>query len=169
MNIPHDWLVITFTDGFAIFTLLAIAFLIASAASDVWNRFTTDKDVPSYEKILEDVQYWKDMSNRYTDQAEFYSLECVRLQKELKEHCICAAVKDVHGNIMRGQRHSDCIQAILNRKSKPRKTSGSQGFITSTGRYINRVEGKKLQKEAGIASVDYDGYRGNKLYSEDLY
>lgn len=85
------------------------------------------------------------------------------------EICICAAVKDEYGNIIRGHRHGDCIQAILNRKRKPMKSPDAQGFITSKGRFVTREEGRKLQDNAGIKSADKDGYRGNTLFSEDLY
>ena len=44
-----------------------------------------------------------------------------------------------------------------------------QGFITSKNRYVSREEGRKLQDEAGIKSIDKDGYRYNTLFSEDLY
>lgn len=90
-------------------------------------------------------------------------------QEDTKEICICAAVKSVDGKIFRGQRHSDCMQAILSRHLEISEEMDSQGFITSTGRYVTRVEGRKLQEAAGIKSIDPDGYRGNTLYSEDLY
>lgn len=45
----------------------------------------------------------------------------------------------------------------------------SQGFITNRGRFVSRTEGRKLQDAAGIPSADREGYRGNTLFSEDLY
>lgn len=91
------------------------------------------------------------------------------IKHEPKEECICAAVLDEHHNIIRGHRHSDCIQAILNRDRKMLKEEGAQGFITSLGRYVNRELGRKLQDAAGIESVSEDGYMGKTLFSEDLY
>ena len=44
-----------------------------------------------------------------------------------------------------------------------------EGFITSRNRYVTRAEGLKLQLEAGIKSVDPEGYKVSQLYSEDLY
>ena len=83
--------------------------------------------------------------------------------------CICAAVITEDGTIIRGHRHSDCIESILRRNKKPSKTPDAQGFITSDNRFVNRTEGRKLQDAAGIRSKSVDGYMGNTLYSEDLY
>jgi hypothetical protein len=85
----------------------------------------------------------------------------------MKEICICAAVKDKQGNIWRGQRHGDCMIAIINAEREI--DNGSQGFMTSRNRFVDRHEGFKLQKEAGIKSVAIGGYRGEILFSEDLY
>ena len=85
------------------------------------------------------------------------------------EICICAAVKIEDGTIMRGQRHSDCLRSIWERKKKPATEVDAQGFITSTGRFVTRAEGRKLQDEAGIPSSDPEGYKGSTLFSEDIY
>lgn len=85
------------------------------------------------------------------------------------EICICAAVLAEDGTAMRGQRHSDCLGALRDRKKKPMLDPNAQGFITSLGRYVNRVEGRKLQDAAGIKSASPEGYMGNTLFSEDLY
>ncbi len=86
----------------------------------------------------------------------------------LKETCICAAVKDSTGYIWRGHRHGDCMVAALNAHRQP---TGEQGFMTSENRFVGREEGRRLQDAAGIesAAADGDGYRGNTLFSEDLY
>jgi len=49
------------------------------------------------------------------------------------------------------------------------KLDVEQGFVTSKNRYVSREEGRSLQEAAGIKSAGKDGYRGNTLYSEDLY
>ena len=87
----------------------------------------------------------------------------------MKEFCICAAVKDESGAVIRGHRHGDCFVAIQNRGGKISKSIDSQGFVTSKNRFVTREEGRKLQEKAGIKSADPDGYRGNTLFSEDLY
>lgn len=86
-----------------------------------------------------------------------------------QEICICAAVITENGLIIRGHRHSDCFSAILDRGLKHKPGENAQGFITSTGRFVTRKEGRKLQEEAKIISIDPDGYRSDELYSEDLY
>lgn len=86
----------------------------------------------------------------------------------MKEICICSAVKTEDGLIIRGHRHCDCLYKIYMMEKKPMKTHESQGFITSTNRFVDRVEGLRLQKEAGVESADPSGY-GRELYSEDLY
>ena len=94
--------------------------------------------------------------------------ECEKNTKVM-ETCICSAVIAENGKIIRGHGHSDCLSAILDRGLKPMKGEDAQGFITSFNRFVTREEGRKLQDLAGIKSVDCNGYRGNKLYSEDLY
>jgi hypothetical protein len=96
-----------------------------------------------------------------------------------KEICICAAVK-VGNRIWRGHRHGHAMQAMRDELSWEMTgkqmhdfyigdNKMEQGFITSENRYVGREEGRCLQDLAGIKSVDKDGYRGNTLFSEDLY
>lgn len=87
-----------------------------------------------------------------------------------KEICICAAIKDVDGIIYRGHRHADCISLAMECGKKLPFTGESkwQGFITSKNRFVNRYEGYELQIAAGIPSAS-GGYRGERLFSEDLY
>lgn len=87
-----------------------------------------------------------------------------------KEICICAAVLAEDGDIIRGHRHHDCFQAIESRHKKIMLKAEAQGFITSTGRYVDRKEGARLMREAGIKSRA--GFAFNEddiLVSEDLY
>ena len=83
-----------------------------------------------------------------------------------KEICICAAVKDNTGYIWRGHRHSDCI-FLIDQRNRHSKNS-DQGFVTSENRFVSREEGYQLQIAAGIPSHSGE-YRGERLYSEDLY
>lgn len=82
---------------------------------------------------------------------------------------ICAAVKTEDEEIIRGHRHSDCIQTIIRIGKKPSLQAEAQGFITSWGHFVTREEGRKLQDAAGIPSEDPNGYHGTTLFSEDLY
>jgi hypothetical protein len=87
------------------------------------------------------------------------------------EICICAAIKLRSGYIHRGHRHGDCIRGIVELNKNPEIkdlwTGHIQGFITSENRFVTREEGRKLQDKARIKSVE--GYRGETLFSEDLY
>ena len=84
------------------------------------------------------------------------------------EICICAAIQLTDGRIFRGHRHDDCIQvAVKNRVERPDFVTAEQGFVTSQNRFVGRKEAMQLQIAAGIASRD--GYRGDILFSEDLY
>ena len=87
-----------------------------------------------------------------------------------KEICICAAVLNDDGKIIRGHRHRDCFEGIVRRGKKPLATFEAQGFITSKNRYVDRIEGFKLQQKAGIKSANPEGYNSSGwLFSEDLY
>ena len=91
-----------------------------------------------------------------------------------KEICICAAIKMKDDYIIRGHRHSDCIRTaeqIPRYKKDGRPFGENQGFVTSRNRYVDRIEGAKLQKAAGIESKMPEGQESfhGELYSEDLY
>lgn len=89
-------------------------------------------------------------------------------KKRDKEVIICAAVMATDGSIYRGHRHHNAILACREHGKRMSSEPGrQQGFITSRNRYVNRLEAMILQKAAGIKSRD--GYRGEQLYSEDLY
>lgn len=89
----------------------------------------------------------------------------------MKEICICAAIKLKDGYIARGHRHGDCIRHINEHYSYLKKDvvwlGHVQGFITGHNRFVSREEGRKLQDDAGIPS--FEEYRGDTLFSEDLY
>jgi hypothetical protein len=85
------------------------------------------------------------------------------------EVCICAAVMTVEGLVIRGHRHHDAMRAAGLAFCTPLRTAEGQGFVTSRGRYVTREEGRRLQEAAGIGSIAPEGYRGDLLFSEDLY
>lgn len=84
------------------------------------------------------------------------------------EVCICAAVVLPEGRIFRGHRHHNAMQAAREQEPECRISQDQQGFITSAGRYVDRVEGLRLQIAAGVESAQPSGYR-DRLFSEDLY
>lgn len=83
------------------------------------------------------------------------------------EFCVCAAIRLADGRIIRGHRHDDCIQTALKWGVQPTRHSDVQGFVTSRNRFVDRKEGMAIQQAAGIESIV--GYRGEILFSEDLY
>jgi hypothetical protein len=105
-----------------------------------------------------------------------------RLRAELddpvveRETVICSAIRLCDGRIFRGHRHHDCIRTAhaLVEHQEPGSWDAKyrrheQGFITSRNRYVDREEGLRLQKAAGIESACRSGYRHGHLFSEDLY
>lgn len=96
-------------------------------------------------------------------------LEAEDVGSNIREICICAAVRAEDGTVIRGQAHADCFESIIRRKKKIGRKPDDQGFITSRQRYVTRDEGRRLQDAAGIKSVREEGYVGDTLFSEDLY
>lgn len=86
----------------------------------------------------------------------------------MKEICLCAAVKTADGKIFPGRRHGHCFIGI-GYFEKNTIHNSEQGFLTNLNRFVSREEGRKLQDAAGIKSADKEGYRGDTLFSEDLY
>lgn len=86
------------------------------------------------------------------------------------EIVICAAVVSTTGKIIRGHRHNNCLATLRDMRLGYEYGDGTtQGFITSKNRYVDRKEAMLIQKAAGVPSLDPVGYRGDELYSEDLY
>lgn len=93
----------------------------------------------------------------------------------MKERVICAAVKRGH-KVWYGHRHNHALAAMndslswtMSRK-KITEIKPIQGFVTTTGRFVDRFEGRKIQELAGIKSASKDGYnQTGTLFSEDLY
>lgn len=90
------------------------------------------------------------------------------------ERCLCAAIL-CNGKVFLGHRHPDCFRAMENELSwdlsrrQMMELEHIQGFLTSEGRFVDREEGYRLQIAAGIPSIAEGGYRGDELFSEDLY
>jgi hypothetical protein len=87
----------------------------------------------------------------------------------VNEVCICAAWKTEEQIVFRGHRHSDARNAAIAAFCRPLRGPEAQGFITSHNRFVDRKEGLQLQLAADIGSYNPSGYRGDQLYSEDLY
>lgn len=85
------------------------------------------------------------------------------------ERILCAAVKTVVNDetiIISGYRHGDCFNIV--HKLCPNKyiNQDEQGFLTSSGRFVDRLEAKKIAKQANQLIRDSIF---SKLISEDIY
>ncbi len=89
------------------------------------------------------------------------------------EQCICAAIQfptNRTGMIVRGHRHDACYKTAMGIPAvRDYLHEAEQGFITSTNRFVGRKEAMRLQVASGIQSAADGGYRGDILFSEDLY
>lgn len=96
-----------------------------------------------------------------------------------KEYILCAAIRRVEPRtdiqpywegtndlcqIEIGYRHHDIYQRFGKQVSRKME---DQGFYTSKGRFVNRIEGMEIAYVAG--QVDDETYKHKKLFSEDLY
>lgn len=99
-----------------------------------------------------------------------------QLAQEGHEVVICAAVR-FKDKVWRGNRHDHALEAMHNelswslsrRQMNALKTDRDQGFVTSKNRYVGREEAYQMHTKLGIPSNSLDGYRGDILFSEDLY
>lgn len=80
---------------------------------------------------------------------------------ELIKH---AAVKAEDGQIFIGKHHADCFHKGFSIKYKMSKKSEDQGFMTSEGRFVGRVEGAEIAFASGQINEPT-----KKLFSEDLW
>ncbi len=84
----------------------------------------------------------------------------------------CAAIQAWGGIVVAGKRHHDCIRQLAEFEDEGIDRDRSleqQGFMTTRGRFVDRVEAQKLFIAAGLVSADPGGLRGDILFSEDLY
>lgn len=95
--------------------------------------------------------------------------------EQTKEKIICAAVR-FNGKVWMGHRHPHALAAMKDELSYTMNrfqmieasTDRDQGFVTSTGRFVDREEAHIIAGEAKqITSKEYN--EDTKLYSEDLY
>ena len=91
------------------------------------------------------------------------------------EHILCSAIKRIvprekcnyHHNDIHlveiGYRHHDIF---IRFKGEVSEKEEDQGFFTSKGRFVDRLEACKIAKESGQIEIDD---KKTVLYSEDLY
>ena len=87
------------------------------------------------------------------------------------EWIVCSAIQyfvDDKELVVCGLRHNNCINTYYKLTGKQTSSELEQGFITSTGRFVDRVEAGKIALSCGqIKELKY--YGGTKLDSSDLY
>ena len=114
--------------------------------------------------------------------------------QETKEYIICAAIwvddgvkrsnqpRNIEsGIVVGGWRHHNCIIMLkemfyngwnhcetCNRQRIETLNNDVQGFLTSKGNFVDRVDGLRIAKENNQL-LDPIGHGGTELYSEDLY
>lgn len=74
------------------------------------------------------------------------------------------------GIVICGFRHPDVISILPTNNSlrnDGKEYKCTQGFITSTGRFVNREEAYLIAKKANQLLNDFEGK--SKLFSEDIY
>lgn len=79
------------------------------------------------------------------------------------ELIICAAVRASDGKIVRGHRHNDAIRTLQAMEGYMGELphGEDQGFVTSTNRFVTRVEAYRLHFP--------DRTEVDELHSDDLY
>ena len=84
------------------------------------------------------------------------------------ERILLAAIKtgdnQVSVSLHPESRHSEIIHHLA-RCGFETPIKGEQGFLTSTGRFVNRVEAKEIAIKSGVVNET----EFNQLYSEDLW
>lgn len=104
-----------------------------------------------------------------------YGVEAVMVLAEARipEFCICAAIRMPDGEVVHGHRHNHCYDVVRARTNPDREAicAADQGFVTSTGRFVDRKEGMRIQRASSKPSCyGANGeYVGDVLFSEDLY
>lgn len=93
--------------------------------------------------------------------------------KDVKEWILCSAII-YKSQIVTGRRHSDCYATLkfFNVQDEDMPGRDMQGFLTSTGRFVNRLDAWQIAKTAnqiklGLAVSDFG--EATQLISENLY
>lgn len=105
-----------------------------------------------------------------------------RVLTDMREICVCAAIRMPDGYIVRGHRHDDCLitAGCMTRymRAKDVLHHAEQGFLTTTGRFVDRQEGMRLMKASDAMcrwnEQDWKPFReldvmNDMLFSENLY
>ena len=111
----------------------------------------------------------------FDEGANFGVRKCFEVMRKPKEFILCSAIK--WGEVViSGYRHKDCYKTLdaLNNDIPDRTYPGreSQGFLTSTNRYVDRKEAWKIADANGQIKFGRevsDNGDDSELISENLY
>jgi len=88
----------------------------------------------------------------------------------MSEAIACAAIRHIDTDKLwsapRPARHHNLIHTIFKEIGRTVGSKHVQGFLTTTGRFVDRHEAFKIAKEVGQLSPDD---KGDTLISEDLW
>ena len=104
--------------------------------------------------------------------AEREAIEREATAAASKERIIAAAIS-IEGmtlSLPLPARHGQVLHAAINMHLADHMIhAATQGFLTSTGRFVNRVQAKQIAHLAGQPQMRPEGERTKDLYSEDLW
>lgn len=89
-----------------------------------------------------------------------------------KERIVAAAIQieGVTLSLPKPARHGQVLHSALNMHLPEDVVAGAcQGFLTSRGRFVNRVQAKQIAHMAGQPQMRPESERTKDLYSEDLW
>jgi hypothetical protein len=66
-------------------------------------------------------------------------------------------------------RHHNLLFAHYEMRGYPLNNSKNQGFLTSEGKFVDRIEGMKIVLECNQKLIDHPSRVEGVLYSEDLW
>lgn len=137
---------------------------------DQWRQFIDD----AMEAAKREAEAYSEAEAEYDEEEDIR--ECrtyAEAEGLMPEFCICSAIRMPDGEVIYGHRHSHCLDVVRARTDVKREdiVKAEQGFVTSTGQFVDRVRAMEIQKQSGRPSKYLpDGvYFGTKLFSEDLY
>jgi hypothetical protein len=169
-----------------LFTIISI-FTVLSIVGDINSKLSKTLSINKYSKLsYEEITYNKakiafensegripNMNNA----EDMRAISAIQLgiqhmfQNSNTEKILCAAIHnpeelDIAGNplIYCGLRHPNILWQSKSISRNPRH----QGFLTTTGRFVNREEALEIALKNNQV-LDLSNIRGNNLYSEDLY
>lgn len=140
-------------------------------------------DEPKKPEGFADVQKTADKLKKKADKVAKQTAKDIRKDvKEDIERIVNAAIRTASGKVYTGDNHSAIAQDMKQKGVWPPKGADSQGFVTSTGRFVNRQESTEVARKArqvrddalaGYLIHDFSVYRNEskgilKVVGEDL-